>query len=186
MTRGRFSSRPTRRRHLFPLPAFYFLLLLCIISWTVTHTTASWEYTTYNTRHHPQRHHPRDTYTPFPNRVAQQAHHNSKRNGVIGMGFMEMMGRARGQGVAVTRPLDAARPPRYVRRMASTIARGNGNKHHSDGDNISREDNGGGRKYGVVRLDDATSPPVGFLTGIDDAENEELKRGRMVVVEEVD
>ncbi|KAK4648516.1 uncharacterized protein QC761_110805 [Podospora bellae-mahoneyi] len=181
MPPGRFPHtlplpRPrSRRGNPFSLPTFYLLLVICIISWTATHTTASWDYTTYNKprQHtHPQRHHSRDTYTPFPGRVVHD-HHHDKRNGMAGMGLFEMMGKARGQGVAVTRPLGP------VSGNAVRKNKGGGNRDaHSAGGG-----GGGGRRYGVVRLDDAVSLPVGEM--VDDGKGEEeLKRGRMVFVEE--
>ncbi|KAK0673319.1 hypothetical protein QBC41DRAFT_215153 [Cercophora samala] len=181
-TPGRFAPRPsqswTRRRrrgHFFPLPAFYLLLLLCVISWTATHTTASWDYTTYNPRHReehrlPQRHHSRDTYTPFPGRVV-----NNKRNGMAGMGFLEMMGRARGAGVAVTRPLGS-----YAGKAGKKGGGGRG------GVNPGGNHSGGKGRYEVARLDDAITAPVGEMTVDSDDGTGELKRGRMVFVEELD
>lgn len=92
---------------------------------------------------------------------------------MAGMGLLEMMGKARGQGVAVTRPLGP------VSGNAVRKNKGGGNRDaHSGGGG-----GGGGRRYGVVRLDDAVSLPVGEM--VDDGKGEEeLKRGRMVFVEE--
>ncbi|KAK4205364.1 hypothetical protein QBC40DRAFT_162703 [Triangularia verruculosa] len=167
------ARRGRRRRAVFPLPAFYVILLLCVIAWTASHTTASWDYTTYNHKHDhhdPKRHHARDTYTPFPGRVVpQHVHHHEKRNGMAGgMAFLEMLGRAQGGGVAVTRPLGGG-----------ASVRGHRGRYGNGG----RGGEGKGRKgYDVVRLDDAVGEPVGYLTEGGEGEGE-LKRGRMVVVE---
>ncbi|KAK0729218.1 hypothetical protein B0T21DRAFT_350139 [Apiosordaria backusii] len=161
-----------------------------------THTTTpSWDYTTYN---HP-RNHPRDTYTPFPGRVLQHEHHHphEKRNGMMaGMDLMEMLGRARGGSVAVTRPLGSV--------SSSSSSSSSGRRGHridrygKIGDKPTTENNGGGvvgggKKYDVVRLDDVVGEPVGGLVDVDedgddddDVGGGELKRGRMVVVEDLD